>query len=59
MPTTESAAAAAPITVSFPRRAIGAAGWICLVFALATWLLLRWGDLWSPATMALFAPSGS
>jgi vancomycin resistance protein VanJ len=40
----------------FCRRFLAIGGWVILAVTIAGWSLLRAGDLWAPATLAMFAP---
>lgn len=37
-------------------KTIAIGGWLSLVVAVGVWLLLRAGDLWTPATLLMFGP---
>jgi endonuclease/exonuclease/phosphatase family metal-dependent hydrolase len=37
-------------------RVVAVSGWLALVLVVAAWMLLRAGDLWSPATALMFGP---
>lgn len=37
-------------------RAIAVGGWLCLVGSVGAWVALRAGDVWAPATVAMYAP---
>ncbi len=55
-PSSPAAARPAPRSRRLLTASLSALSWSYLAAVLALWGLLRWGDLWWPATVLIFAP---